>query len=248
MSDTFCVNDDVMFLAHLTLLDDVVDQCLLVIIVSLWEQNVFCSVGNTTPKCNVTCMSTHNFDNTTSLMRRRSISNLIDCFHCSIYCCIKTDGVICTCNIKVNGSLNADCIDTLSSKCLCSTIRTVTTNYNKSINSMFAADFCSTLLHFQFCEFRTSGCTQNSTTLLDDIRYISSHHISDFFIEESHISSIYAFNLQPFCDSCSNNCTNGSIHSWCISTTCKYSNSLYLIGHGRKPPKINFLIYPLFHI
>ena len=88
--------------------DNVIDQFLFIIIITFRNQNIFRSIGNTTIQCNITCMSSHYLYNTAPLMRSRGITNFIDSFHCRIDCCIKSDGILGTCNIQINGTRNTN--------------------------------------------------------------------------------------------------------------------------------------------
>ena len=44
-----CVNNQMMLLALLTILNDLIDQCLLIAIIILWKKNILCTICNTTP-------------------------------------------------------------------------------------------------------------------------------------------------------------------------------------------------------
>ena len=115
-------------------------------------------------------------------MGSRCITNLINCFHSCINSGIKTDGVLCTCNVKVDGSWNSDCVDSKVSKLLRSSKGTVSTDYNKSVNTVLAADLCTTLLSFRCAELGTSCSVKNCTATLDGVGYISCCHIDDLFV------------------------------------------------------------------
>ena len=182
MADTLCIDDDVVFLTHLTALNNVIDQLLLIIVILLRDQNILGSVGNTTPQCKPAGSTSHNLDDTASLMGSRCITNLVNCFHSCINSGIKTDGVLCTCNVKVDGSWNSDCVDSKVSKLLRSSKGTVSTDYNKSVNTVLAADLCTTLLSFRCAELGTSCSVKNCTTTLDGVGYISCCHIDDLFV------------------------------------------------------------------
>ena len=59
MADTLCIDDDVVFLTHLTALNNVIDQLLLIIVILLRDQNILGSVGNTTPQCKPAGSTSH---------------------------------------------------------------------------------------------------------------------------------------------------------------------------------------------
>ena len=171
-----------VFFTFFTALDDVVDQLLLIIVIFLRDQNVLCTVGDTAPQSKVSCATSHNFDDTASLMRSRSITYFIDCFHCCIYSSIKSDGIFCTSDIQVDCSRKTDCIDTKVCKFLSTCERTVTTDYNQSVDSMFSADFCTTFLSFLCTEFCTTCCIKNCTTTLNCVGNVFGTHVNNFFV------------------------------------------------------------------
>ena len=104
VSDTLGIDDDVVLLSSLTSLDDTIDDSLLISIVTLRNKDLLGTVCHTAPHSDISGSSAHNLDDRTTLMGSRSISELIDSFHCCIDGCIKTDGIICTSDIKVDGS------------------------------------------------------------------------------------------------------------------------------------------------
>ena len=99
MTDTFCIDDNMMLLSTLSVLDDAVNQCLLISVIPLWQKDVLCSVSKAAPKCNVSGISSHYFNNTAALVGSGCITNLINGFHGSVHCSIKADGIIGTCDI-----------------------------------------------------------------------------------------------------------------------------------------------------
>ena len=94
MSDTFCIDDQMVLLALLTAFDNVVNELLFIEVVTLGKENILCTVSDTTPECDITSATSHNFYDRATLMRSGGITDLIDCFHCSIDCSIETDGVL----------------------------------------------------------------------------------------------------------------------------------------------------------
>ena len=145
-----------MLLTHFLFLDNVIDNCLFVVIVFFGKQDIFCTVCDTTPQGNVACVTSHNFDNAASLMGSRSISYLVNRFHSGVDCGIKTDGVIGTCNIEVNGTGKTDCVDAVSGQCLRAAVGTVAADNNQAVDTVLSADIRSDLLYFGVLEFQTS--------------------------------------------------------------------------------------------
>ena len=68
MSYTLCIDDDMVGLALLTVLDDVVDNVLLVEIVFLGKKNILRAVFDTAPKSDVSGITSHNLDDRASLV------------------------------------------------------------------------------------------------------------------------------------------------------------------------------------
>ena len=220
MSDTLGIDDDVMLLALFLALDDMVDKCLLVIIISLRKQYILGTVGNTAPECYVTGTTSHNLDDRTSLMGSRSITYLVNGFHCCIYGCIKSDRVLCTCDIQIDRARQTNRIDPQCCQLLRSFEGTVTTDNDQSIYSMLLADVCCFFLYFWFNELQASGCLQDRTASLDDLRYTMRIHIYDLFLQKSGISTLNSLDLFTSGNRLSHDCTDGCIHSRCVSTTC----------------------------
>ncbi len=69
MSDALGIDNDMVRLSFLSASDNIVDQLLLIVIVFLGEKNIFRTVCNACPECDVSCMSAHNLDDRAALMR-----------------------------------------------------------------------------------------------------------------------------------------------------------------------------------
>ena len=151
-----------MLLATFSVLDDIINNRRFIIIIKLRKQDIFCAVGDTTP-CNVACASSHNLYNTTTFMGCGCITYFINGFHRCIHCCIKTNCILCTGDIKVNRSWNTNCINAKCCKFSCTLERTISTNDNNTINTMFTANLSAFLLSFLRTEFRTARCIQKCT-------------------------------------------------------------------------------------
>ena len=108
MSNSFSIDNDVMLLSSFSAFDNTVNDGLLVSIILLRQKNFFRTICYTAPKSDIACVSSHYFDNGATLVGGRGISNLINSLHRSIDRGIKANGIICTGNIQVNGSGNAD--------------------------------------------------------------------------------------------------------------------------------------------
>ena len=161
-------------------------------------------------------------------MRSRSITNLVDCFHSCIYCCIKSNCILCAGNIQVDSTRNTNCINTKISQFLRTCKRTVSTDYYQSVDSMFSADFSASLLTFHCTELRTSCCVKNCTASFDRIRYVSGSHINDFFVQKTIVSLINTFDIKSTAETSSYNCTNRSVHSRSITSACEHTDGFYL--------------------
>ena len=138
-------------------------------------------------------------------------------FRCSS---IKSNSIICTCNIKINCSRKSDSINSLCCKLLCTSERTISTDYNYTVNSMLSAYFSTSLLTFFSHEFHASCCIEDCSTTLDNISNASLVHINYLIIKKSVIALLNTLDLKSLIQSSSYNCTDSSIHAWSISTTC----------------------------
>ena len=209
-----------MLLAFLSAINNMVNNSLLISVISFWEKNILCTIRNTTPKCNIACITSHNLDNTASFMWCRSISYLVYSLHSCIDCCIESDSIICTCNIKVNSSRKSNRVNTCICKLLCASERTITTDNYHAINTMLLTYLCCLLLSFFCHELQTPGCIKNCTTSLYDIWYTLFIHINNLIIDKTIVTLLYSFYLKSFVDSCSYDSSYRRIHTRGIATAC----------------------------
>src|SRR5699024_4592985 len=150
ISDSLCIDNDIVLLSALSAFLNIGDNSRLVIVVLLRHQDTLCSVGNSAPQCQISGISSHNLDDRTSLMRRRSITHLVNSFHRRVYRGVKSNRIFCTGNIQIDGSRNTYCIYTQVCQLLCPGKRSVSADNNKPVNSIFLTNRCSLLLSF-FC-------------------------------------------------------------------------------------------------
>ncbi len=122
MADALRVDDDVVLLAVLSVIDDIIDDFLFVVVILFRKQNIFGAVGDAAPQSDISRVSAHNFDDAAALMRRRSIPHLINRLHCRIDGGVKADCIICAGNVQIDGSGDADRVDTMSGKCECAAV------------------------------------------------------------------------------------------------------------------------------
>src|SRR5699024_575451 len=94
-----------------SVLDDPVDQILFIAVIALRKQNILRAVGDSAPESDISGVPSHNLDNAAAFMGSRGIADLIDSFHSCIHRRVKTDGIIRTGNIQINGSRKADGVD-----------------------------------------------------------------------------------------------------------------------------------------
>ena len=73
-------------------------------IATLWDENSFCTTGNTGMQCDVAGMSAHDFNKKHTVMSICCIANFIDGLHGCIDGGIVADGGVCTPKIIINGS------------------------------------------------------------------------------------------------------------------------------------------------
>ena len=68
MSDSLCINNQMVCLPLLSALNNMIYNFLLIIIVFLRKQYILSSVGNAAPQSNISCMPPHNLNNTAALV------------------------------------------------------------------------------------------------------------------------------------------------------------------------------------
>ena len=86
------------------------------------------------------------------------IADLVNGLHRCIHRRIKTNRIVCTCNIQINGSRYTNGIDTMSRQLSCALERTVTADNNNTVYAMLPADLCALSLAFLCTKLLTSGC------------------------------------------------------------------------------------------
>ena len=67
MTDSLCIDDDIMLLSALTVRNDFIDQRLLIAVIPLWKKNILCTVGDAAPQSNISCITS-----ITSMILQRS--------------------------------------------------------------------------------------------------------------------------------------------------------------------------------
>ena len=223
ITNTFCIDDNVVLLTSFFRLFYIIDNILNIISFFLRKENTFSSICNTAPQSQVSCITSHNFNNRTSAVWSRSITDFINCLHSCIYRCVKSDRILCTINIKIDGSRNSNRIHSKICKFLRSTERSVSSNYYQTVNSILFTDSCCFLLTFFCNHLFTTGRLKNCTSTLNNVWYISCIQIDDFLIEKSLITFSDASYFHTFSKCSSDNSTNCRVHSRSISSTCQYT-------------------------
>ena len=96
---------------------------------------------------------------------------------------------------------------------------------------MLFTDISTLLLTLGSLKLETTCGSKNGTTALDDVRHILGFHIYDLFIQKTLITFFNTLNLQSSCNGCTNNCTDSSVHSRCITAAGQYADRLNLFCH-----------------
>ena len=114
MTNSLRIDNQMMGLALFTASDNIIDYLLLIIMVSLRQKNVLRTVCDTAPQSDIPRMTSHNLDDTATLMGGRGDFYLVNCLHGRIDRRIKTYGIFRTGNVQIYGSGNSHRIDTQS--------------------------------------------------------------------------------------------------------------------------------------
>ena len=189
MSDPLGIDNDIVLLPFLPAFNNTVNDSLLISVILLRKKNLLSPICHTAPKSNIAGASTHYFDNGTTLVRSGSITNLINRLHSGINRGIKTDSIIRTCNIKVNGSRHTDGVHSECRKLSRSHKRSVSSDYDHAVNSVFFTDFSPLLLAFYSCKFFTTSSIENGSSAAYDVGYGMTVHIYNFFLYEPCIAT-----------------------------------------------------------
>ena len=183
MSDAFRIHNDMMGLAPLAVIDDIIDDSLLIVVILLRQQQIIRSGCNAAPECNIAGMSSHHLDHRASLMRTGGVSYFINGFHGGIDGGVETDRIIRTGNVQIDRSRQTHRIDAQPGKCLRTAVRTVASNHHQAVNAVLLTDFHAALLTLERFKFQATRCTQNGSAVSDDIGDTAFIHINDLFVQ-----------------------------------------------------------------
>ena len=207
------------------------DKFIIVVVKLLRYKNLFCTVCNTTPECNITGWTSHYLNYTAALMWIWCLTKSVDSFHSCIYCRVKSDSIICICNVKVYSSRKTDNINTIFWKVLSSCKWSVTTDNDKCLYTKFLTDCCCLFLSLFLSELSTSRCKKECTTMLKFLWNIMESKKIHLSVKDTIISSSDPIYFISFRNTCTHYRTNCSIHSRSISSTCQYRNLTLCLTH-----------------
>src|SRR5699024_6494971 len=105
VTNTFCYYDNTMFFTTLMTSLQAINHSFKIMWVFRYN-NTLCPASKTGIKCSITCISTHYFNNISSLMGCWSISNFVNCIYDCIQCCVESNCIIHNCNIIIYSSWN----------------------------------------------------------------------------------------------------------------------------------------------
>ena len=160
---------------------DFLDNLLLIIVIAFRNCNIFRTITDTTPQCDMAGSTSHYFNDTASLVGCGCITYFVDCFHRRVAGGVKTDRIFCTRDVKIDCSRNTDRVDSVGRKFLRSAERTVSSNNYDTINAMFTADICCLFLAFRCYHLRATGSVKDGSSFLYNIRYTHCIHIYNIF-------------------------------------------------------------------
>ena len=223
MPDTLRIDDDVMPLAAFSVVDDIIDDALFIVIVFFRYQNILGTVGNTAPERDVTGISAHHLDDAATFVGRGSISHLIDRLHRRVDRRIKTDRIIRTGDIQIDRPRNPYRVDPMACQRLCAAVGSVSADHYDSVDSVLSAHFRTFRLSFFIFKFRTAGRTQNRTAPLYRIGHAGSVQIYDFLIQKALVALLDSFHLYTVTDRFSHDRTDRGIHPRRVSAAGKYT-------------------------
>ena len=229
MSDSLGVDDQMVSLSLLTALNDMIDDLLLVVVIFLGDKHILRTVGDSAPERNIPGVAPHNLNDTASLMGGRGILHLVNGPHGRVDCRVKTDGILCTRDIQVDGSRDSHGVDPQPGKRLRPPVGAVSADHHNTVNAVLSADVSAPLLVLRLLELQTSGRTQHRASALNNIGHITGLHIYDLFIQQSVISLFDAFYLQIPGNGGTNHGPDGRIHPGCVSAAGQHCNCLYFI-------------------
>ena len=235
MADALCIDDHVMGLADPSVVDDVVDDLLLVIVILLGKKDVLRAGGDTAPESDIACMAAHDLDDGASLMGRGGILYLVDGVHGRIDGGVEADGVVGAGDIQVDGAGNADGVDAVSGQSLGSAVGAVAADDDDAVNAILSADLGALGLPFLRTEFRAPGRAQNGSAGLDDPGHVPGPHLIDLLVQKAPVAPFDAHDLYFAMKSFSYDRTNGRIHAGRIAAAGQYADGFDLFAHFSLP-------------
>ena len=116
------------------------------------------------------------------------ISYLIYGLHRRIDSRVKTDGIIGTGNIKIDGSGESDRVYTESRKLARTAVRTVSSDDDQTVNTVFLTNLSALFLAFNRSEFGTSCRVKNRAAASDEMCIRDRSILSDFHTNSDRLN------------------------------------------------------------
>src|SRR5688572_8507606 len=121
-------------------------------------------------QCDITRVASHHFNDKYAIVGIHSVTNLVDRFYSSVYCCVETNREVGSVNVLINSTSksNAGNIEFLA-KLNGATKRTVSANYHETVDPTAFKVLVSFFATFFIKKFFTTRRFQDSSATLDDI-------------------------------------------------------------------------------
>ena len=152
-----------------------------------------------------------------------AVDTLNNCVHGSVI----TNSRVGTIEIIIDSSRQTNTTNVIFlCKLHCTSQRTITSNYNKSVNAISLNLLISLLLTLVCHELLTARCLKYGTARHDDTTYIFCCKVFYLTINQAVIATVYTLNVEAITNACASDSTNCCIHTRSVSTRGKYSNCL----------------------
>ena len=225
IADAFCYDDHVVGETVKSCLAQLFNDILFKIDFFLGNQHCGCTDSQANIHCKEACVASHNLNNGTALMGLHGIAQLVDTFNSGVGSCVKTDTVICTTDIVVDRTGNADHIDTILGKRTGTAESAVTTDCDNAVKTKELTGGNRTLLSFFGHEFLTACSVEDGAASVNRSGYTAGIHFDNVTVDQTIPATANAIDFDAMIKTGTDNSADSSIHARCVAATGQNTNA-----------------------
>src|SRR5699024_7041781 len=169
MHHTFSKNDQVTFFTFVFVTIFYFCNNIVNVVWFFRNDDLISTCSDTRPKSDIPSVTSHYFNNESTTVTVRSVTNFIKGICCCIDSCIKTDSVVCTSNIVIDCTWNTNSWESMFCQTHSSVVRSVTTDNNNTFDTFFLKLLNSCQLTFKSGKFRVTSRLKESTTVCQNV-------------------------------------------------------------------------------